>query len=229
MTIRLLLFTLFFNCMSLSAQTDSPFEAEIRAFEQSDMISKPAKGQILLYGSSTMAMWNSFQQDLAGYPVINRGFGGSQMSDAILYFDRVVVPLEPSWILLYEGDNDLTNGKKTPRRIFKDFKIFMKQVKRKLPQTKVAVFSLRPSIARETTMPQQRKVNRRFKRYACWHRKRVFFIDATNPLLTPDRRPNPEFLHEDQLHLNAKGYEVWTKVTLDFLQKKVAKAIADAP
>ena len=46
------------------------------------------------------------------------------MSDAIYYFDRVVVPLAPSWILLYEGDNDLSNGKKSPEQVFADYKAF---------------------------------------------------------------------------------------------------------
>lgn len=216
----ILFFVLTIFCKHLWAQPQSRFEAEIRAFERADSIERPAKGQILLYGSSTMAMWNTFREDLAGFPVVNRGFGGSEMSDAIFYFDRVVVPLAPSLILLYEGDNDLTNGKKSPRRIFKDYKHFMKLVRKKLPGTKVAVYTLRPSVARESTMPQQQKINKFFKRYACWHRKRALFIDVYQLLLSPDKSPNPEYLLDDKLHLNAKGYELWAKVTRDFLKKQ---------
>jgi len=216
--IFLLFLSLVCNC--LLAQAPSSFETEIRAFERLDSIEQPAKGQILLYGSSTMRLWATFQEDLAGHPVVNRGFGGSEMSDAIYYFDRVVVPLAPTLILLYEGDNDITNGRKSPRRIFKDYKHFMKLVKRKLPGTRVAVYALRPSVARESTMPQQRKVNRFFKRYACWHCKRASFIDVYKLLLTPDGKPNPEYLVEDKLHLNAYGYELWARVTRDFLIKK---------
>ena len=210
--------TLF--CKNLLSQTQFFFEAEIRAFEQLDSIEKPAKGQILLYGSSTMRLWATFREDLAGYLVVNRGFGGSQMSDAIHYFERVVVPLEPSLILLYEGDNDISNGKKSPEQVLKDFEAFMQLVEQKLPNTKVAVFTLRPSIARESLMPQQRKVNKLFKKYCRKYRKRTYFIDVYDLLLTPDGKPNPEYLDADKLHLNAYGYDVWAKVTRDFLRKK---------
>lgn len=204
----------------LLAQTQLPFEREIRVFERLDSIEKPVKGQILLYGSSTMRLWSTYKEDLSGYAVVNRGFGGSQMSDAVYYFDRVVVPLQPSWILLYEGDNDLNSGK-TPDQVFTDFKMFLDMLDRKLPDaTKVAIYTLRPSLAREKMMPQQRKLNAMFKKYCRKHRKRVFLIDAYDTLLGPDGKPNGALLAEDKLHLNAKGYAVWTKLTRDFLKKQ---------
>lgn len=217
--LNLLLF-LSLVCNLLFAQTNPPFEAEIRVFERLDSIEKPAKGQILLYGSSTMRLWKSYKTDLAGYQVVNRGFGGSQMSDAIYYFDRVVLPLAPSWILLYEGDNDISNGKKTPGQVLKDFETFMRLVEQKLPGTKVAIYTLRPSVAREELMPKQRDLNKLFKKYCKKHRKRAFFIDVYDLLLTPAGKPNPDFLDTDTLHLNAKGYELWAKVTRDFLKKQ---------
>lgn len=146
----------------LAAQQQPPFEKEIRAFERLDSLEKPSKGQILLYGSSSMRLWSTFKTDLAGYRVVNRGFGGSEMSDAIYYFDRVVLPLAPSWILLYEGDNDLANSKKSPQQVYRDFRTFMDLVRQKLPGARVAVITLRPSIAREQLMPQQRQVNAYF-------------------------------------------------------------------
>jgi lysophospholipase L1-like esterase len=215
-----LLFFLSLFCHCLLAQNKSPFEAEIRAFERLDSIAEPAKGQILLYGSSTMRLWKTYKTDLEGYKVVNRGFGGSQMSDAVYYFDRVVLPLAPSWILLYEGDNDISNGKKTPEQVLKDFETLMRLVEGRLPNTKVAIYTLRPSVARESLMPQQRKLNKLFKKYCKKHRKRAFFIDAYDLLLTPAGKPNPEYLDADTLHLNAKGYEVWARVTRDFLKKQ---------
>lgn len=203
-----------------NAQQNLLFEAEIRAFERLDSIEKPAKGQILLYGSSTMRLWKTYQADLNGYAVVNRGFGGSQMSDAVYYFDRVVLPLAPSWILLYEGDNDISNGRKTPEQVLEDFRQFIALVEQKLPDTKVAIFTLRPSIAREHLMPQQRKLNRMFKKHCRKHRKNAFFVDAYKLLLGSDGRPNPEYLDADTLHLNAKGYALWAQITRDFLKKQ---------
>ena len=208
---------------SIQAQNTHPFEPEIRAFERLDSLNKPAKGQILLFGSSSMRLWKTYQTDLAGYKVVNRGFGGSEISDAIYYFDRVVLPLEPSWILLYSGDNDLWNSKKTPEKVFEDYQTFMALVKQKLPNTKVAIITLRPSLARESMMAQQRKLNGLFKQYCKKHCKKAYFIDMYEHLLTPEGRPNGDYLVEDKLHLNAKGYEVWTREIRDFLKKKGPK------
>lgn len=213
-----LLFTLV---TSLFAQKEHPFENEIRAFERLDSIAPPATGQVLLYGSSTMRLWTTCAQDLDGFQVVRRGFGGSEMSDAVYYFDRVVLPLRPSWILLYEGDNDLWNSKKTPEQIFADYLVFMQLVKEKLPGTRVAIYSLRPSLARESAMLQQRKLNAMFKKYCRQHRKTARYIDVYDLLLTPEGRPNGELLVEDKLHMNAKGYAVWTKATRDFLKKSL--------
>lgn len=208
---------------SIQAQNIHPFESEIRAYERLDSLGKPAKGQILLFGSSSMRLWKTYQTDLAGYKVVNRGFGGSEISDAIYYFDRVVLPLEPSWILLYSGDNDLWNSKKTPKKVFEDYQTFMALIQQKLPNTKVAIISLRPSLARESMMPQQRELNALFKQYCKKHRKKAYIIDMYERLLTPDGRPNGDYLVEDKLHLNAKGYEVWTQAIRDFLKKQGLK------
>jgi lysophospholipase L1-like esterase len=195
------------------------FELDIRLFEQSDSLHRPNKGEILLYGSSTMVMWKSYQTDLEGYKVQNRGFGGSQMSDAIHFFDRMVVPLAPPLILLYEGDNDLSVGHKSPLTIYEDFMTFMQMVEQKLPKTKVAMYALRPSIARESTMPLQREINQKLKEYCEKHPKNAFFIDVYDKLLTRDGKPNGDLLLDDKLHLNEKGYEVWTRETREFLKK----------
>lgn len=220
MRLLLHLCILLLPCL-VRAQNPAAFEPEIRAFERLDSLGAPAKGQILLYGSSTMRLWKTFARDLAPFPVINRGFGGSQMSDAVYFFDRVVLPLAPDWILLYEGDNDISNGKKTPEQVLQDFNAFMQLVEQKLPRTKVAIYTLRPSIARQSLMPTQRKLNKYFKKYCKKNRKRAYFIDLYDRLLAPDGTPNREFLDTDTLHLNARGYEVWAKATRDFLEKMI--------
>jgi lysophospholipase L1-like esterase len=205
--------------ITLNAQTTPlPFEPEIRAFEKQDSLNPPIKGQIVLYGSSTFRLWKTYQEDLAQYMVVNRGFGGSQTPDAIRYFDRAILPLQPSWILFYEGDNDLASGEKTAETVFEDFKTFVALVKEKLPKTKIAVYTLRPSVLREARMPQQQKLNALFDAYCKEHRRKVYLINVFQQLLTPEGRPNGSYLVSDNLHMNAQGYAVWTKNTLAFFQ-----------
>ncbi|MEO6759645.1 MAG: hypothetical protein ABIO24_09345, partial [Saprospiraceae bacterium] len=79
---------------------------------------------------------------------------------------------------------------------------------------------LRPSLARENRMPQQRALNTFFKKYCRKHRKQVYCIDAYDLLLTPAGTPNGDLLAPDHLHLNAQGYALWTRITRDFLKKR---------
>lgn len=225
-----LLIVLSFAFQLLNAQTTPlPFEPEIRVFEKQDSLNPPVKGQIVLYGSSTMRFWKTYQEDLAQYMVVNRGFGGSQTPDAIRYFDRAILPLQPAWILFYEGDNDLASGEKTAETVFEDFKTFVALVKEKLPKTKIAVYTLRPSVLREARLPEQQKLNALFEAYCKEHRRKVYLINVFQQLLTPEGRPNGNYLVSDNLHMNAQGYAVWTKNTLAFFQstrgfKKLTKA-----
>lgn len=216
-------------CLSFlfNLQAQHRFEAEIRAFEHLDSLSRPASGQILLYGSSTMRLWNTYREDLSGFGVVNRGFGGSEMSDAVYFFNRVVVPLQPALILLYEGDNDISNGKKTPEQILEDFKTFMAMVEEKLPETRVAVYSLRPSLARVGTMAQQRMVNDALKKYCQEHRKKAFYIDVFDSLLTASGVPDATYLAADKLHLNEKGYALWARFTREFLERKLTEWVSE--
>jgi lysophospholipase L1-like esterase len=193
------------------------FESEIRSFEKKDSLNKPESGQILLYGSSTIRFWGSSKVDLDGYPTINRGFGGSQTEDAIHFFDRMVVTYQPKLILFYEGDNDLAAGKSV-EAVFADYVTFMNLIKEKCPNTQVAIYTLRPSLLRVASMPDQRKLNDLYRKYCKKHKKKAHLIDAYADLLDANGQPNINFLVSDKLHLNAEGYKIWTKVTRAFLE-----------
>jgi lysophospholipase L1-like esterase len=127
------------------------------------------------------------------------------------------VPLEPSLILLYEGDNDLSSGESV-EQVFAEYKTFLRMVHQRFPKTKVAIYTLRPSLAREQNRSKQIELNALFRKYCKKHKKKAFLIEGDAALLTPEGRPNGDLLVEDQLHLNAKGYAVWSRLTLEFLK-----------
>src|SRR4051812_20275255 len=93
-----------------TAPAGNKWEAEIRAFEESDKQNPPDKDAFLFIGSSSIRLWRGIAQSFPGIKVINRGFGGSEIADSTFYVDRIVVPYHPRMILLYAGDNDLANN-----------------------------------------------------------------------------------------------------------------------
>ena len=62
------------------------FDDAIAAFEAIDRESRPAKGKVLFLGSSSIRRWDTASA-FKGIDSLNRGFGGSQISDSIFFFD----------------------------------------------------------------------------------------------------------------------------------------------
>ena len=136
--IALIVFSSSQTSPKLQAQTNasaSKWEAEIAGFEASDKTNLPPKGAVLFVGSSSIRLWKTLAKDFAGYEVINRGFGGSQLADSVVLADRIVIAYAPKMVLLYAGDNDIAAGK-TPEQVFSDFKRFVEKVHSELPKTR---------------------------------------------------------------------------------------------
>ena len=106
------LFALFSLILILEDNPDPlRFKDEINTYIESDKSNPPPESCYLFIGSSSMRMWKSLQEDFPGYPVINRGFGGSHFSDAIYYFNDLILAYNPKKIIIYEGDNDIASDK----------------------------------------------------------------------------------------------------------------------
>ncbi|MEP6906141.1 MAG: hypothetical protein ABI875_08645, partial [Gemmatimonadales bacterium] len=95
----------------VAAPDPSRFEADIARFEAEDRASPPAPGGVLFVGSSSIRLWPSLSADFPGVPVMNRGFGGSTMSEVLHFTGRIVIPYRPRLTVLYAGDNDIEMGR----------------------------------------------------------------------------------------------------------------------
>lgn len=187
-----------------------PFAKEIAAFEAMDRSDKrPAPGGIVFYGSSSVRGWKSLSNDFPGLPVINRGFGGSRMDQCVMYLDRVVVPLKPRAIFIYAGDNDLAGGHSV-ERFLSNTRAFVSAVQSKLPETRIVFISIKPSPSRAKLLDKVKDANAQVKLLAA--EKGFEFVDVATPMLGEDGQPREELFGPDRLHMNAKGYELWTDI-----------------
>jgi lysophospholipase L1-like esterase len=182
-------------------------EAEIRAFEEADRAAPSSPGGIVFFGSSSIRLWQSLASDFSGMPVLNRGFGGSTLPEAIHYLPRAVLPLRPRTIVLYEGDNDLTFGW-GPGQIADDYRTFVRTVRDALPSTRIIFISLKPSPSRWRLVDQQREANRLVREIVA-HDTLQTFVDVFTPMLGANGRPRPELFVADSLHMTPAGYAVW--------------------
>ncbi|MBI4323949.1 MAG: hypothetical protein HY674_01670 [Chloroflexi bacterium] len=208
---------------NLRAQTGpglSPWERDITAFEAADKTNPPPRGAVLFVGSSSIRLWKTLAADFSDHRVINRGFGGSQLMDAVTFADRIVLPYQPKMIVLYAGDNDIA-AKKAPQQVLADFKMFAQKVHQKLPEATIAFIAIKPSLARWALIEQIKEANRLVKG-CCQQSQKLLFIDVLTPMLDPDGRPRSDLLAADGLHLNRQGYGLWTTLIKPHLPKSTA-------
>lgn len=199
------------------AAAQNQWEEAIRAFERMDETDPPPEGAVLFAGSSSIRMWSTLAEDFPDEPVINRGFGGSQMSDLIHFAGRIVTPCAPRLILVYEGDNDVAAGK-TAEQVFTDYRRFVSLMRNQLPDTRIAFIAIKPSLARRSLMDEMRKANEWIEAYAA-ARDHLDYIDVFTPMLGEDGEPLPHIFLEDGLHMNAAGYAIWTEAIRPYLAK----------
>ncbi len=192
------------------------FAPEIKAFAEWDSRNAVPADPVLFVGSSSIRLWRT-HESFPDLPVVNRGFGGSQVCDIIHFADRVVFPYKPSAIVFYAGDNDLAAGK-SASRVFQDCRRFIGLVHARLPATRIVLLSVKPSRARWSLWPEAQKANDLLAGF-CKSDNRLFFTDLGTPLLGPDGMPAADLFLKDQLHLNDRGYSVWGKALTPVLQK----------
>jgi lysophospholipase L1-like esterase len=193
------------------------WEETIRAFEAGDKRDFPAPGAIVFIGSSSILGWRSLSEDFKGLRVINRGFGGSQMADALQYVNRIVIPYRPSRVVLYEGDNDIAH-KKSPETVACEFRLFLQKIHKSLPGTLVYFLSIKPSPARWKLWDSMREANELI-RDICSETAAAEYIDVGSPLLDKEGKPRSELYRKDGLHLRPAGYQLWTAAIRPFLEK----------
>ena len=214
-----LLFALVAAATALAQNKTNSFEKEILTFEASDKTNPPPKNAVLFVGSSSIRMWKTLAQDFPDYRVINRGFGGSQIADSIYFADRIVTKYEPRVIVFYAGGNDINAGK-SAEIVFDDFKHFISAVREKLPETKLVYISIAPNPARWAQIQRVREANKLIRDFAATEAG-LSFIDVHPHMLAEDGQPKPDIYLADKLHMNEKGYAIWTRIVNEHLKSLV--------
>lgn len=188
---------------------------DMARFAAMDAANPPPAHPIVFTGSSSIRMW-PLAADFPSRPVLNRGFGGSQIRDATWYADNVAIRYRPRQIVVYSGDNDIDAGR-SPRQVVADFRAFVARVRRELPQVPIAWISIKPSLARVAQLDAQREANAMVEAAAADMRD-VAFIDVFTPMLGADGQPRPELFGDDGLHMNRKGYALWRGIVAPYLR-----------
>lgn len=194
--------------------SDDPlvWKADINKFVEADKKNPPKQNSILFVGSSSFVHWETMEKDMSPLPVINRGFGGAKIPDVLYYIDQIVFPYKPELIVFYCGENDMDAGRaQPPEEVLGNFKKFVTMVHQKLPHTTIYFISIKPTQLRWERWSVMTEANAIIKKYIKTD-NRLNYIDVTRQMLDENGIVRGEILSWDRLHMNAKGYKIWTSI-----------------
>ncbi|MGI4727175.1 MAG: GDSL-type esterase/lipase family protein [Janthinobacterium lividum] len=215
--LSILFLSVNFWCEAILAQQKAPFYEEIQAFKKQDSLTPPPKNGVLFIGSSSLRKWTDLEKTFAAYHAINRGFGGSTLTDAIYYEHDLVDPYQPRQIVIYSGENDIAAGNVSAQMVLDRFEKLFELIRQKQPLVPVAFISIKPSPSRARFQPIVIESNALIKKFLREKRKTVF-INVYRKMLTKQQM-RPELFGPDMLHMNEQGYQIWTKAIQPHLIK----------
>lgn len=196
------------------------FEENIRRFEEADQKHPPEKGGIVFLGSSSIRLWK-LEDWFPGQRTVNRGFGGSTYADCDYYFERVVLPHQPSLLVLYAGDNDIA-ARLPPTDVVRDFRQLVLRARKHLPDCRIVCISIKPSIKRWPMADAMRRANKRIAEFAK-EDGHFTFVDVWPRMLDADGKPRRELYVADELHLSSEGYRIWSELLRPILESVPAR------
>lgn len=190
------------------------WQKDMASFAAQDKERPFAPGGIVFVGSSSIRLWD-LPRSFPGLPILNRGFGGSEIADSIQHVDLLVIRHRPRLVVFYAGDNDIANGK-TPATVAADFRTLVSRIHHALPQTRIAFIAIKPSLQRWKLVDRVREANAQIRQFAASD-ERIAFVDVDGPMLGWNEGPRADLFVADGLHLSPKGYELWTALVRPFL------------
>jgi lysophospholipase L1-like esterase len=195
------------------------WESDLKRIEEHAKQHPQAQGNYLFVGSSTVRLWD-LQQAFPDQAVLNHGFGGSQMSDIVQHFERLITPWKAKLIVIYSGDNDLA-ANKTPEQVVTDTEQLLKLIQTKSPQSRVLIIGVKPSPKRAKLKTEQQHTNHLLQKLVEKQQAnfpKLELLDLGSTLLNAQGEPIAELYKTDQLHLSPAGYTRWNTALRKHLQ-----------
>ncbi|CEJ70020.1 GDSL-like Lipase/Acylhydrolase [Chryseobacterium oranimense G311] len=211
-------FLLLYFTLSFSQDKKPMFWQDIQNFKKTDQDNPPPKDAILLIGSSSFTKWTDVASYFPGKTIINRGFGGSRLTDLNYFSDDLLSPYQPKQIIIYCGDNDFADNHDLKAKVVVNrFKTFYKKIRERFPNIEVDFISIKYSPSREILWPKMKETN---KKIAAFMKKEpnAEFIDITKAMEDASGNVRRDLFVEDMLHLTPEGYAVWAKVMKPYMK-----------
>lgn len=214
----------YLNALRIST-TNLPTAASVylplanRWADQDALYPNPANA-VVFVGSSSIRRWESLTRDFADYNVLQRGMGGSTLSDLNQLANDVVINHAPRAVVVWSGVNDLYSGRSADY-IVGQYTNFVSTVTNSLPATKVFYIGItkNPYFAGNPVSDAARlEADARISSFVSTNGNPNLhyidlpaFFDALSYTTNTTTTNSTEmwYYHVDERHLNQRGYDVW--------------------
>ena len=200
----------------LIAQDPHRFDADIAKFSK---LSVPSNGELAVFtGSSSIRLWHSIEQDMKGFEILNRGFGGSTLLELNHYWSRITGNHQPDIVVVYCGENDIAQGRSVGETV-EAFEAFIALYKKTYPEVPLVYVAMKPSLDRWHLWEQYQQADKQIRKIIGATEKATF-IDLSQSMFRKGTLKEDIFI-EDGLHMNVKGYKGWRKQLRPLLKRQM--------
>ncbi len=199
------------SCIAQKSKVEpgTKWEGEIAAFDKLNQTEKYPDNSLLFLGSSSIRLWSTIKEEMAPYPIIQRGFGGSNSPAVAQYAERIIYPHQFSAVVIFIA-NDITGSPDdlTPKESAATFRKIIKTIRAKYRKQPIFLIGITPSQSRWKQWPMIQE-NNAFLKALCHKQKNLYFIETAESFLNEKGEPRNELFRDDHLHLNREGYKIW--------------------
>ncbi|TCD00578.1 GDSL family lipase [Pedobacter frigidisoli] len=204
------------------AQKKPNFWEDIQTIKKYDQMFQPPVHPVLFVGSSSIRKWDDLTQVFAKNNGLNRGIGGAVINDITFYLNDIVFPYQPKQIVLYVGENDLTDETVTADTVLNRTIVLYKAIRAKLPAVPIVYISIKPSPSRAKFKEKAVASNALIEKFLVGEAN-TKFVNIYPLMLTDKGDFRRELFLSDMLHMNPNGYAIWKKAIEKYLLKAETK------
>lgn len=196
------------------------YQNDINKYQKENKRLSNRSCDVLFLGSSSINLWDTIYEDFAPLKLIRRSYGGATLRDMIYNYATIAKGYKPKAIVLYV-ENDLGSHKEGVNAVkcFDLFRIFIAKLKKEYPNTPLFVVSLKPSQHKADQLKDQLIVNTLLQQNAT--QQQYTYIDITKVMYDEEGNLRTDIFKEDNLHMNAEGYKLWTAIIKPLLTQSV--------
>ena len=188
------------------------FNNKVEHFSRFDNRNTIAKNAVLFVGSSSIEGWET-SKSFPELPVINRGLGGISLAHINNHYDVLIKKHAPKTVVIY-CDIDIESGK-SPNEALSSFETLTNRIQSDFPKTNIILMAMKPTLI-DDFLGKDVRLNKGLTNKAMnsfsQKNNKVEYSDVASPMLKADGTLREDIFIEDGMHLNDKGYQLWSPI-----------------